>query len=546
MRYTFAQPDPYAHQVEAVRKMVETGGRAALLMDPGTGKTRSVVDYLSMLALHQDTVRVFVAAPVAAVDTWVEQTAQYAPTDVTGNGINVMAEVLHGSTIERKFDRLRAFTNGSHPGDNARAEERVIRNTAGDLIEPESFNALGVGGPRIEMAVTNLDVFSQRHAAKGPDGEPLATVTVFDRILDALEAWQPHVIVVDESHRIKSPSSNVSVAFMHLRNRLPQARRLILTGTVMPHSPMDVYAQWRFVAPEAFGTDGRPWNATRWRNEYAITGGWQGKEIVGWRNLDDMEQRMAANAIVVKKDEALDLPPTTDTTIHIHLSPRERKAYATMKRDLAAIVDDKVSIAQNVLVKMLRLRQITSGHLPVDTHNPEEAEVTKIGGTKARVTASLIEDLMASEKRLVVFAHFIHDIDDVAERLSKSRGLPADTVVEVITGATKPSERVAIRRRFGNLDDHPEPIILVAQMRTLSLAVNELVTANHAIYMSMSERRDDYVQSRDRLDRIGQTRPVTFHHVVAKDTVDEVILKAHRDRTSIEEAMLAHVRGGGE
>src|SRR3546814_9415310 len=64
-------------------------------------------------------------------------------------------------------------------------------------------------------------------------------------------------------------------------------------------------------------------------------------------------------------------------------------------------------------------------------------------------------------------------------------------------------------------------------MRTMSLAVNELVTASHAVYASLSERRDDWVQSRDRLHRIGQKRPVTFWNVLVPKSVDEVIYQAH-------------------
>lgn len=84
-------------------------------------------------------------------------------------------------------------------------------------------------------------------------------------------------------------------------------------------------------------------------------------------------------------------------------------------------------------------------------------------------------------------------------------------------------------------------MVIVAQIKTLSLAVNELVTANHAIFASMSQRRDEYIQARDRLDRIGQTRPVTFWHALVPSSVDHVILKSHTERTNLEDAMLKHI-----
>ena len=101
-----------------------------------------------------------------------------------------------------------------------------------------------------------------------------------------------------------------------------------------------------------------------------------------------------------------------------------------------------------------------------------------------------------------------------------------------------------MRRRFGS--DDPQRMVMVAQIKTMSLAVNELVTASHAIFGSMTQQRDEYIQARDRLNRLGQTRPVTFWHVAAPGTVDEVVMQSHKDRTNLENAMLKHVMEGAE
>jgi SNF2 family DNA or RNA helicase len=111
--------------------------------------------------------------------------------------------------------------------------------------------------------------------------------------------------------------------------------------------------------------------------------------------------------------------------------------------------------------------------------------------------------------------------------------------VLVVTGDTPPDERLRMRREFGSASGRR--IIMLAQARTMSIAVNELVSSSHAVFGSLSERRDDYVQARDRLNRIGQKLPVTFWHVLGRGTVDEVMLGAHRTGTSLEEAVLRHV-----
>ena len=116
--------------------------------------------------------------------------------------------------------------------------------------------------------------------------------------------------------------------------------------------------------------------------------------------------------------------------------------------------------------------------------------------------------------------------------------------VEVITGATKAKDRLAIRKRFLDVSGNPERMILVAQARTMSISVNELITAQHAIYASMSERRDDWVQSRGRLHRQGQKGSrVTYWNVFVPDSIDQIMLDKHKDRGDLEKALLDHIRG---
>ena len=98
--YTFADPPPFAHQRDAISKVIETRGACALLCEPGTGKTRVALDYSAMLASHLGEARVLVVAPLAALDTWITQAETFVPHD-----IDVWGEVLSGSIVKRA-DRL--------------------------------------------------------------------------------------------------------------------------------------------------------------------------------------------------------------------------------------------------------------------------------------------------------------------------------------------------------------------------------------------------------------------------------------------------------
>jgi SNF2 family DNA or RNA helicase len=359
-------------------------------------------------------------------------------------------------------------------------------------------------------------------------------------VVDAIKIFQPDLVIVDESHRLKSASSNVSRAAARIGRLCP--RRLILTGTVMPHSPMDVWAQWRFLEPEAFySPDSRlpggrkPMSFGAFQDRYGVFGGWQGRQVIAYKNLGEMQKVMEANSIVVRKADALDLPPVMDITVPVHLSPAEQRAYDDMKGQLATVMSDGTfASVPNRLAQMMRLRQITSGYLPDDNG------VTRIiGSSKVDAATSTVMDTLAGQRRVVVFAHFRQEVAALADRL---RYYEPKSEVMTITGDTPPKEREALRKRFGS--DEKQRIILVAQMRTLSLAVNELVSASHAVFTSLSERRDDVVQARDRLNRLGQKGPsVTFWNVEVPGSVDEVIRKAHLTRESIETALLAYIRG---
>lgn len=540
-------PARFDHQRRGLQLLIQTKGVGALLFDPGLGKTATVIDYACLLALKAAPnangvreARVLVLCPLVAVDTWVLQSETFMSPQV-----NWWAEAV-GGTVPQRAEAL--ASRGGQPYARPVAQPRGRRRPAGmptrsahvhrawavmgrrngQPIDPASGpDGLGVEKPRVVLEVVNLDTLSSR--AKHNSG------TMADLVLNAVQRFGPELVVIDESHRIKGATSNVS----RLAARMVRLarRRVILTGTVMPHSPLDVFGQWRFLAPTDFGDlqlDGTRRSATYggFKDRYAVLGGWMGQQVVGFRNLDEMQTIMAARSCVARKEEALDLPPTTSVTIPVELSPAEVKAYRELKDDLATtLAPGAVTVVPNRLAQMMRLRQVTAGHLP-----DAAGSVHVIGRSKVNTIRSLVQDTLAGETRVVVFGVFTVEIAMLEKALTEK-----GTEVLTITGETSMEDRALIRKRFGS--DDPARLVLVAQVRTLSLAVNELVTASHAVFASLSQRRDDYEQALARLNRQGQTRPVTFWHAIAPGTVDDVILRTHHERGDLETAMLAHIRG---
>lgn len=511
-----------AHQKEGVKFLRKMDGIGALLYDPGVGKTGTTLSYIDWLATQQGEVRVLVVAPLTAADTWVLQAPPFMDSVVK-------ARLMQGSTASILTKISQAGDWGSVPAAHVGVDH------PGTLKAQVSGNRVTI----LSMSAGAVSSFCKDNAKRVV-------------MLRAIRKYNPHVIVVDESHIIKSATANISKAMYQIGQLAP--RRIILTGTVNPHSPLDVYGQWRFLAPwtfsdqygEKFTEDPlsmtkaeqasiRPWPWGRFKDRYSLSGGYQNHQTVGYCNLDDLNERVAERSHVVRKEDALDLPPVTDVDVHVTLSPKETKAYKDMANDLLAQVESGAMVeAPNALAKYMKLRQITAGF----AHDTATQTTHHIGDSKRKAVKDLCETTLAGENRLVVFAYFRSECQMLADSL-RQRGV----TVEIITGSTPARERLAIRRHFADVSGNPQRTILVAQARTMSLSVNELVTAQNAVFASMSERRDDWVQARGRLDRNGQVgQHVTFWNVMVPNSVDEVMRDNHKNRGDLEKSLLDHIR----
>jgi len=505
------------HQTDGVAFLETMDGIAALLWDPGVGKTGTTLTYIDRLTQKYGEVRVLVVAPLTAADTWVLQGPMFMDSAVK-------ARMMQGSTASI-LTKIRIAGNWTTVPDAP----------------------IGVDHPGLSGRVTILSV------SAGAISSYCTSRPKTVQVLQAIRKYKPHVVVLDESHIAKAATSNISKAMYQIGQLAPH--RIILTGTVNPHSPLDCYGQWRFLAPwtfsdqhgESFTKDPlrmtraeqmsiKPWPWGRFRDRYAAMGGYKGKVIQGVSpiTITELHDRVAERSMVVRKEDALELPPVTDIDIHVTLNSKETKAYDEMRDELAAEMANGALVeAPNALAKIMKLRQIVAGFVRDTT----TGEVHVVGNSLQKAVAEIVNVQLASEDRVVVFAYFKSECAALADAL-RQKG----RTVELITGATPARDRLAIRQRFGDVSGNPEPIVLVAQARTMSLSVNELVTAQHAVYASMSERRDDWVQSRGRLDRKGQTSPVTFWNCFVPGTVGEVMLDTHKMRGDLEKALLDHIR----
>ena len=221
-------------------------------------------------------------------------------------------------------------------------------------------------------------------------------------IFDALYEWNADMIICDESQRIKSHDAEQSKAMHKLGDQAKY--KLILSGTPVQNNAIDLYSQYRFLDPTIFGT-----NFYQFRNRYAIMGGFNRHQIVGYKDLDQLIQKEHSIAYRVTKDEALDLPEQTFLQRYITMSAKEKNIYDRIKRESFAELESGGQIsATTVLTKLLRLQQFTGGFLVADgEEKPELVSKGKLNALEEIVDDYVVDavDTMSAKLALVTHCH---------------------------------------------------------------------------------------------------------------------------------------------
>ncbi len=208
-------------------------------------------------------------------------------------------------------------------------------------------------------------------------------------------------IIADEAHRLKPPSGKASLEFKRLRTRA--GYRIALTGTPMPHGPMDISAIFRFLDVTIFGP-----SFSAFRAKYAVMGGYHRKQVTGYQNLEELERQMSRITFRVGP-EVLDLPPATEVTYYCALTGEAARIYKDLDEDFVARVKDGTVTAANAMVKILRLQQVTGGCVPTD-----DGEGHRVDSSKLKLLADTLEDIGPDEPA-VVFCRFHADLDAVRQ-----------------------------------------------------------------------------------------------------------------------------------
>lgn len=325
-------------------------------------------------------------------------------------------------------------------------------------------------------------------------------------IMDQSWDW----MICDESHKIKAPQGRASKFCFDAGQR--SQRRLCLTGTPLPHSPLDAFAQYRFLDAGLFGT-----SFTRFRSHYALCSQRFPGQVLQWLNQEELSARMDLLTFRAETEDVLNLPEKIETEIPVALDVKTMKLYRELENEMIAEIEHGEITAANALVKLLRLQQITSGAVTTDdgtTHTVDQS--------KEDVLCELIEDIGRDEK-IVVFARFRYDLETcrrVANKMGRSYG--------ELSGLHNDMQGEFLPEHI----DGDTGFIFGVQISSGGAGV-DLTRSAHAIYYSVGFSLGDYLQSMARLHRPGQHRSVRYYQLVAAQTVDEHVYRALSERSEV-------------
>lgn len=485
--------EPYDHQRTAFNRSRDARD-FALLMEMGTGKTKVGIDTAAWQYAKNDINFMLVVAPNGVHRNWILREVPAHLPDWVPRRMAIWS-----------------------------SEMKAAEKKAYQALWDPKFTGMRI------LAV-NVEAFGvpERFWRTKRNG-PMKFGTELQKILNAFSVlW-----IVDESTKIKTPGSRRTKRIIAQGKRAYSRR--IMTGTPVTNSPMDLYAQFKFMGPQYLGYS----NFYSFKHRYAE---WQTEKnwktdkeyetLVGYKNLDELVTNLDQCSFRVTKKECLDLPDKLYERRLVGLHEDQRRIYNKVLADskLELKQRQEVTVA-NVLTKMIRLQQVLGGFIP-----PEEGEratacilddFSKL--PRAKAITDIIEDsyvLHDDGGKMIVWARFVPEILALQRMLAEGYG--KESVVTYHGSVDEDDRDVAIDRFQGD----GRCRFFIGQQQSGGFGLT-LTAASYVAYYSNDFSLENRLQSEDRAHRIGQKNNVTYFDLECLGTIDTRIIDALRSKKGL-------------
>jgi SNF2 family DNA or RNA helicase len=455
MKFNY-KTEPYAHQHEALVRGHERTSYA-YFMEMGCGKSKVLLDNIVWLYEQGKIDTAVIVAPKGVYRNWeISEIPAHFPDDIQRE-----IYVWSASPNKKQAERLK-----------------------------DGMQKRGV----LRIFLANVEGFAS---------------TKLPKFVGAFTKNSNFLLAVDESTTIKNPQAKRTKALVKLSQ--DAAYKRILTGSPVTKSPLDLYAQCGFMDKKLLGHD----SYYSFQGRFAITrtqrmGAHSFQQIVGYRNLEELSDKLRAFSYRVTKEEALDLPDKIYTTRNVGLTEQQLEYYASIKSAAVAILEDGGLVtAPAAMTQLLRLQQVLCGHVMTD-----DGEMVEVPTKRLQSMVDCIDEMTG---KVIIWSRFRYDIKKITETLKKIHG-PSSTVSYF--GDTSEQDRIDAVQSF----QHGDARFFVANPQTAGYGLT-LTAATNVIYYANDFNLETRVQSEDRAHRIGQKHSVLYVDLMTKNTVDEHIVK---------------------
>ena len=557
---------PYSHQTRIVG-VLQNGTKQGVFSDCGTGKTGSLARAVE-LEIERGSVtrgKILVSAPLSILETsWLDDIKKFTNLkagllwlDITNKDIlgeeqvifdygpkpadtvttRTSERTLHRNPEGRVVAKVTTLDKPAGPWERFKAKVKIAINVDG--VKTPFGPVIGRTAVKEEtkkielkrlLADPTYDLFLINH-----DG-----VRIYEDELKENEfAW----VVVDESTKIKSPSSQVYKS--HVEISWGSRRRNVLTGTPNPNGFIDLWAQFYFL-DRGLTLEGSMKDYLKEYFSPVKIGHFNGKDAIKYvlRSENDKKRlvaRVRRAGIFLKQRDCIDLPPRTDMRRVVRLTGEQERAYIEMEEELATTFSDhstKVDIraeAVNALAKMMKLRQITSGYLP---SSDGDRVIGKFeSNPKIDDLSDFIDEL--GDLKLCVVCQFTEEIQTVLEKFK-------DLGIASIDGGVSVRDRNESIRDFQTTDDLQ---LMVLQPAAAAHGIT-LTKSSHMFYLSLGPNFEQYYQTAKRIERIGQKNNIFVIHSLAElsdgsPTIDQDLFDLLADKSRDRDALFNESRDLG-
>ena len=359
MNYKF-KTKPYKHQLDAL-EISWNKEVYAYFMEMGTGKTKVLIDNMSMLYDNGKIEGALIIAPKGVVGTWYKQEI---PTHLVDHVEN--KAILWQSNFTKEYSKK-----------------------LGTLFKSDSD---------LHILIMNVEALS---TTKGVD--------FASKFLSSHNT----LMAIDESTTIKNPKAKRTKNILRL-SKLAKYRR-IMTGSPVTKNPLDLYSQCEFLDP--YCLDFASYYAFRNRYAEMRTANFYGRSVqivARFRHLDELAEKLKPFSYRVLKEDCLDLPEKTFMKRVIELSKEQKELYAQMKKMALAMLNGKVVTTKTALTQIMRLHQITCGHFTAD-----DGSVQDIKNNRLDELMNVLDEI---EGKVVIWAHYQYDVKKIIKEIQKVHG----------------------------------------------------------------------------------------------------------------------------